>query len=425
MDSVVDSPTQGKTLAGVLALVILLVGFGDGLAFGLQRQWALASPWVVLFPLLGLALLLYLATPGRPPHGRDAIQAAALVWLFAIGLVIQVVLLQGKMNVAGYLQLAAFVVALTVIRSTFARGHSRLPVLIGPAVLVAHAFMCSYLAIAWVVWQVTGIDLSVIALTAGRDIGAYYGYRPAGWSLEPAWASMAVSVSFIGVYYLAPRARIFAMVAMVIAALALQAATLLLFVALVGVIVVARRQPRLLLVAAPVIVAVLVLPGPFTPRIEAIATGTDPSTQMRIASAGVATDVIVGSFPIGVGYGNFRDVAIYGSEWSRYLDLTVATFYKSDLLILNYVAELGAAGLLVVALVFTVLGFGRLLLPTVFLGMQALLSGTILVPALLVLAAVVGAIDRRTATEVNPGSPEVPPRRFGPRAGRIPNPLPR
>lgn len=382
-----------------LALVVLLVGFGDGLATGIQRRLNLPSPWVVLVPVAFLVLLAYHVRSGRRLPETATRRSMAVAWVMALGLLLQLVFFHG-MNVAGYVQLALFVLLLIVIKADFAGGDAGLRSRLGPALLIAYLFLCSYLVVAWIIWQFTGVDVSVVALLSGRGVAAYYGYRPAGWSVEPAWASFAVSVGFAGVYLLVPRARPIAFFAMALAAIALQSATLVLFMASVAVALVFRRRAPLLLVPMVVVVLLAVtIANPILPRIEAIVFGYDPSTQMRVASVGVAWDVVAQSFPVGVGYGNFRDVAVYGQQFSSLVDLQTYQFYKSDLVVLNLVAELGIAGLVLLAFVYRMLGFGSFLLPTIILAMQAVLSGTILMPALLVLAAVVGTLQYSRTTE--------------------------
>lgn len=101
------------------------------------------------------------------------------------------------------------------------------------------------------------------------------------------------------------------------------------------------------------------------------------------------------SFPLGVGYGNFRKHAVYPPTFARaFPNFEELESYKSDFFLLNYVAELGILG------VILVLTFGALLMRTrhalaiAFLALIAGLSGTLLLPPVLAMAAVVGLLLR-------------------------------
>lgn len=387
-------PRPSATLVALLTVALLVVGYGDGIAAGVQLRFNLPSPWIVEFALLLTFLAGYLVLSRRGIAGMDLFETKLVIWCSCLGLALQL-LFYGSINAAGYIQLCLFVFALILVRALFARAPDRLLAALGPAVLLAHVYLAGYVLTSGVVWTVAGVDLSVKALLSGAPVAIndYYGYRPAAWGAEPAWTAMALAVSCTATYYLMPRARIFALVLTALAAVALQSGTLFLFLALVACGLLARHGARgAILVGLLVVVAVpLVAIG--SNRVEAVLEGRDPSVMMRSSSAFVALDVVVRSFPFGVGYGNFRDNAIYGAEFDHFLPLDTASYYKSDLLILNLASELGFGGVLIIAYVFRVLGFGRLLLPTIFLSMLAVVSGTMLVPALLVLAAVTGSQD--------------------------------
>lgn len=391
-----EFPRPTATLVILLAVALLVVGYGDGLAAGLQSRFNLPSPWIVVFTALLVLLAGYITVAKRGLAATDVFEIEVVFWAFGLGLALQL-LLHGRIYVAGYIQLALFVAALILVRALFARAPDRLLAALGPATLLAHVFLSGYVLAAWLTWNLTGADIGVTALldsSAPAAVSTYYGYRPAAWSAEPAWTALALSVSFSATYYLMPSARQAALVLTAVAALALQSGTLFLFTAVVVCGILARRHARLAILSGVLVVAALLAVTLRSDRIEAVVQGRDPSLMMRAASAIVATDVVSRSFPIGVGYGNFRDNAVYGPEFANFLDLSAALFYKSDVMILNFAAELGLGGLLLIAYVFRLLGFGRSLMPTLFLAMQAVIAGTLLVPALLVLAALRGSQDR-------------------------------
>lgn len=390
------SSRPSPTLVILLAVALLVVGYGDGLAAGLQSRFNLPSPWIVIFTALLVLLAGYMTVVKRGFAATDVFQIEVVLWFFGLGLALQL-LLHGTMNVAGYIQLALFVVALVLVRALFARAPDRLLAALGPSILLAHVFLSGYVLTAWLTWNLTEVDVGVTRLLDSSvpvAASAYYGYRPAAWSAEPAWTALALSVSFSATYYLMPSARQAALVLTLVAALALQSGTLFLFISVVVCGLLARRHARLAILSGVLVVAALLVITLRSDRTEAVIQGRDPSLMMRSASAMVATDVVSRSFPIGVGYGNFRDYAVYGSAFSHFIDLATASFYKSDVMILNFAAELGLGGLLLVAYVFRLLGFGQFLIPTMFLAMQAVMTGTLLLPSLLILAAVRGSQDR-------------------------------
>jgi hypothetical protein len=402
------SPRPPFILIILLTVALLVVGYGDGLGAGLQARFNLPSPWIVTFGSLLALLIGYMVVANRGLAKADVFHITVVLWFLCLGLALQL-LLHGTINVAGYIQLALFVAALALVRGLFARAPDPLLAAFGRSVLFAHVFLCGYVIIAWLTWHLTGADISVRTLldsSVPAALNAYYGYRPAGWSAEPAWAALALSASFSATYYLMPSTRQAVLVLTAVAALALQSGTLFLFISVVACGILARRHARLAILPVLLVVAALLVFAFGQNRIEAVIQGRDPSAMMRADSAIVAADVVSQSFPIGVGYGNFRDYAVYGSEFSQFLDLPTASSYKSDVLILNFAAELGLGGLLLIVYVFRLLGFGQFLMPTIFLAILALTSGTLLVPALLVLAAARGCQDRLESF-ANPREPEL------------------
>ncbi len=104
----VQVPTAAVVL---LAVALLVVGYGDGLAGGLQSRFNLPSPWIVTFSILVVLLAGFLMVTGQRLAAADVQEAEAVLWLFGVGLALQL-LVHGAMNVVGYLQLAVFVVSL-------------------------------------------------------------------------------------------------------------------------------------------------------------------------------------------------------------------------------------------------------------------------------------------------------------------------
>jgi hypothetical protein len=129
-------------------------------------------------------------------------------------------------------------------------------------------------------------------------------------------------------------------------------------------------------------------------RLVNVIAGRDPSTSMRVVSSVVAVRVIDQAFPLGVGYGNFRRYAVYPAAYDAYFQtLDPDSTYKSDSFVLNYIAELGVLGLLLVGGIAWLLVSAGKYLQLVFLGMVTM-SGTILLPPVLAMAAVIGLLAR-------------------------------
>src|SRR3546814_16821576 len=111
---------------------------------------------------------------------------------------------------------------------------------------------------------------------------------------------------------------------------------------------------------------------------------------MHIDSASVALEVIDDSFPLGVGYGNFRDHAEYSSEFAAYIDLLAAPEYKSDIALLNLVSEFGFLGLVMIGLLLVLYARGRHLLLWAHLAAVLLLAGGLLIPSNVLPALAIG-----------------------------------
>jgi hypothetical protein len=134
-------------------------------------------------------------------------------------------------------------------------------------------------------------------------------------------------------------------------------------------------------------------------RIGIVLQGADPSFNMRFASAKVALDVIYQSFPIGTGYGNFRLFGVYGAEFDNFINIEFISRYKSDILFLNIFSELGIAGIIFIAMFYRSMAVAGYFLLTVVFLVILFLFGTIIVPPLILVAAVSGLVAGRTRQE--------------------------
>jgi hypothetical protein len=390
-----------------LAFLILAIGFGDGLAFGLATTLQVGSPWYFLLPPILLGFGAYWVLSRRVMRPSAFVEILVLANILLITLVVQVFTFRA-VNIGGFLQLIGFLVIVLITRATFAEAPRRIVAAVPRAIVIAHYVLCSYVLLAFVTWHLTGFDLSLIRLLSGQQpVSDFYGFRPSGLSREPSWTALALAASYTGVFCLAPRHRFRALIALIAAAATLQAASMLPFLAAIGVayLVYSRGPLSKLAVAAGPLVVLLILVSS-SPRIGEVLTGQDASSRARAGSGEVGLQIVSKSFPWGVGYGNFRSAAVLAPDIGIYAYVAQsADSYKSDFFPLNYVAELGIVGL--VACLWLALTFARArhLLPLAFYLMLVGLSGTVLMPSVLVVAMIVGTMEANRAMRAPPQTP--------------------
>lgn len=378
-------------------LLILFIALGDGLGYFLKAAVNLPSPHLLILPFFGFLLLFAFALlPNRDPgsafRGIVTFSTLLVVWLFVQEAFI------GRAYILGYGQLAIFLVFLFLTRQLFETTDRLVGRLMG-SVLVIHYVQCACIIVAALAWFVFSVNLNPLDLVRPTEIGEYYGFRAAGLSREPAWAAFAIGCTYLAIHYLLPSQRSMALLAFLVAAIFTNTGTgYLLALVFCAAHLFERRSIEVWAVGVfGVLLALAGLTYLQWDRLIVVWQGMDPSTNMRLASAGVALDVIRATFPLGTGYGNFRDFGVYGAEFDRYLDLYKTAFYKSDVLLLNLVAELGAFGLLVAGWILRVLWVPGYWLP-ILMGVLLLgLFGTSLVPPILLVAAVTGVLAARRA----------------------------
>jgi len=277
-------------------------------------------------------------------------------------------------------------------------------------IVIAHYTMAGYIVMVYLVWLAIGRDLSITGVITGiqSPLNDYYGFRPAGLSQEPAWAAFALAASYTAIHVLEPRHAMRAFIALVVAMVTVRSGTAFLFV---GMLVVAPaleqrwRVPRgqFFLLAS---VGVVLMFSLLSTRLSIVAGGGDGSTMMRLSSAGVAWNVVVDALPLGVGYGNFQRYATYTGSLAEFA--AAASSYKSDILILNLLAELGVAGAVLYVWMASVLARARHLLVWVYFIGLTFLSGTLLMPSIMVVAAVVGLAERERRLAPSAARPSMP-----------------
>lgn len=401
MSGVQTSVHQSSIVTVVMfTLLVLFVCFLDGPLYALYGITKV-PPNLLIFPTVLATLALWYVAGG---HIRfEGFSRALLVAvLFLIWWLVQS-FFGISIYVAGYLQLATFVCLLYIVRAAFATDHGQdLAAILGRSLLIIHYLFSFYILLTFIFWHANGIDISIGLLLNPTSTPEFFDYRPAGLSREPAWAAITFAATYLGVHYLYPEKRAGALIAMILAFALIRTGTSVAFLAALLALMAFERsggQARfgwtILLGAVGAAIVSFVL----WDRLEAIVSFSDPSANMRLASLGIALEVIRHDVLLGVGYGNFREYAAYGVEFDNFVDLFRATLYKSDLAILNLWAEMGVFGLLI-CLLFASAFYNAKALPLIVLPVLIMvLNGALLLPQLFVLSAIAGVVDYRTRNE--------------------------
>ncbi|OYQ19539.1 hypothetical protein CHR90_08990 [Elstera cyanobacteriorum] len=225
--------------------------------------------------------------------------------------------------------------------------------------------------------------------------------RTSGLHREPSWAGYALASSYLGVLITRPNRLWLPQIAYLLAigVTGAGAGLIMACVFIAQQVLINRRGNLVLRLGVLAVLGLLVLVV-FSGRISEVLNQNDPSSQMRLESTTVAAEVIAETFPIGTGFGNYQDHAIFDPTiWGGFLDISEATYYKSDVLALNFIAELGFFGIVLTILFIMNFSSRSNVLVFVAVMIMVLTSGTVIQPAYLVLAAIIGLERGRTARE--------------------------
>lgn len=377
-------------------LLVLYFGFSDGLGYYLRNEYGLASPHILMLPFL-LPLLLYGCFRYAPHSLSAASTDIFLVGVSAAAWAIVQLAVRDEIYILGYGQLVFFVICMLLTRRLFEFADRGLVERVAGAALFIHYLQCVLIIVAVVAWHVFDVNLNPLEFLQQVDFAENQGFRASGLAREPAWAALALGATYMIVHYLMPERRPMALLAFVVAAILANSGTAFVIgVVFASTFLLEKRSPTLWIAASAVaIAAAALLVYSQYGRILLFLDGSDPSTNMRLASAGVAWQVVVDSFPVGTGYGNFRLFGIYGAEFDNFIDLDRISFYKSDILLLNIVSELGLAGMALVWLLYRVFRVrGHQLSVFMFLILM-FLFGTVIVPPILLVVAMSGLLHAR------------------------------
>ncbi|PCJ59152.1 MAG: hypothetical protein COA65_06885 [Rhodospirillaceae bacterium] len=401
-DAQISVYQPGIVAVVVFTLLVLFICYLDGPLYALYDiTGGAVPPNLLIFPMLFLALAFWYVVGGHiRPEGFS--RALLIASFFLIWWLVQT-LFGISVYVLGYLQLATFVCLLPIVRAAFATDHGQdLAVLLGRALLIVHYLFVSYIVLTFALWHLTDTDISIGFLLNPTPLPEFFDYRPSGLSREPALAAITLATTYLGIYYLHPRKQTGALIAMIVAFAFIRTGTSIIFLAVfLTFMALEQREGKTRLGWTMFFgtAAVAVMSFVLWDRIGEVASLSDPSANMRLASIAIAFDVIWHDVLLGVGYGNFQEYAAYGADFDNFIDLFRAVLYKSDLAILNLWAEMGVFGFLIAFLFASSFYHARALLLMILPVLILVLAGGLLLPQLFALAAVAGVVDYRACED--------------------------
>lgn len=384
-----------------LIALTFLVCFSEGFGYFLRDAYNFPSPHLIGIPIFFMALAgFYFRNPGlkiqKPAGASLYFILFATLWLF-----IQLAV-RDKFYILGYGQTVLFIIMLYVARVSFEqalddrtkdRFHRNI---LGTALALHYVQIISIVVVA-LVWHATGTSLNLLEFMSQPTINETYGFRATGISREPGWAAIGLASTYMVIHYLAPERRAKALCGFILAAWLINSGTAYLFGTVFGAMFMLERRSSTLFITGGIfaVLAISLMTYIQWDRIGTVLQGSDPSFNMRFASARVALDVMYESFPIGTGYGNFRLFGVYGAEFDNYINLELVKRYKSDILLLNIFSELGVAGLGFIAMIYRAIFTKNAIAPVAVLLVVFFLFGTVIVPPLILVAVTAGLLSAR------------------------------
>lgn len=381
----------------VHALAWFLIGFSDGLVYLVMTLTETSGYMVYITPFI-VVYILYLAMFCKISISKPLFACQIIFIIFSVFLFFFQIFSVNEIYVVGYIQIMVMIGLVFLITDLFKFNENILRPHFARGILMIHYFICFYAIAAWFIQRILGVDISLYIVEMDRLTG-FAANRTSGLHREPSWAGYALAGSYLGVLVTRPHSMFLPQIAylMAIAATGAGAGLILASFFIAHQVLISKRGNLVMRVGFLGALAALVLVV-FSGRISDVLNQNDPSSQMRLESTIVAAEVIEETFPVGTGFGNYRDYAVFDPLlWGSFLNVDEATFYKSDILALNLIAELGFFGAILM-LAFGVKFISRgniLVLLTVIV--MVLTCGTVIQPVYLVLAAVIGLEKGRIA----------------------------
>lgn len=372
------------------ALAWFLIGYSDGLVYWIINQTEVTGYLLYIFPII-IIYLAYLIIFPKIRFTQKLLYRQILFLSFSIFLFFFQTLTIGEFYTLGYVQIMAMIGIILLITDIFEGNEVKLRPYFAHGILIIHYIICLYALLAWIVLRLTTIDISLYVV----DIDSLSGFavnRTSGLHREPSWAGYALASSYLGVLITRQHRMLLPQIVFLIAIAVTGAGVgLILASCFIAHHVLITKRGNLVMrmgILAGLGFLVMIV---FSSRISDVINQNDPSSQMRLESTTVAMEVIAETFPLGTGFGNYQDYAVFDPNiWGNFLDLSEATYYKSDILALNFISELGFFGsILIIILILNFTSRNNYLILISAVAM-ILTSGTVIHPAYFVLSAIVG-----------------------------------
>lgn len=381
------------------ALAWFLIGYSDGLVYWLINLTEITGYMVYITPVI-IIYIIYLFMFCKTSLSTSLVSRQIFFISFAIALFFFQILSVGEIYTAGYIQIIVMIGVSFLITDLFKENEKILRPHFANGIIITHYIICFYAIFSWVILRVVGEDISLYIVDFDT-LSGFAANRTSGLHREPSWAGYALASSYLGVLITRPNRLWLPQIAYLLAigVTGAGAGLIMACVFIAQQVLINRRGNLVLRLGVLAILGLLVLVV-FSGRISEVLNQNDPSSQMRLESTTVAAEVIAETFPIGTGFGNYQDHAVFDPNiWGGFLDISEATYYKSDVLALNFIAELGFFGIVLTILFIMNFSSRSNVLVFVAVMVMVLTSGTVIQPAYLVLAAIIGLERGRAARE--------------------------
>lgn len=381
------------------ALAWFLIGYSDGLVYWLINLTEITGYMVYITPVI-IIYIIYLFMFCKTSLSTPLVRRQIFFISFAIALFFFQIFSVGEIYTVGYIQVIVMIGVSFLITDLFKENEIILRPYFANGIITIHYIICFYAIFSWVILRVVGEDISLYIVDFDT-LSGFAANRTSGLHREPSWAGYALASSYLGVLITRPNRLWLPQIAYLLAigVTGAGAGLIMACVFIAQQVLINRRGNLVLRLGVLAVLGLLVLVV-FSGRISEVLNQNDPSSQMRLESTTVAAEVIAETFPIGTGFGNYQDHAVFDPTiWGGFLDISEATYYKSDVLALNFIAELGFFGIILTILFIMNFSSRSNVLVFVAVMVMVLTSGTVIQPAYLVLAAIIGLERGRTARE--------------------------
>lgn len=381
------------------ALAWFLIGYSDGLVYWLINLTEITGYMVYITPVI-IIYIIYLFMFCKISLSTSLARRQIFFISFAIALFFFQIFSVGEIYTVGYIQVIVMIGVSFLVTDLFKENEIILQPHFANGIIKIHYIICFYAIFSWITLRVVGEDISLYIVDFDT-LSGFAANRTSGLHREPSWAGYALASSYLGVLITRPNRLWLPQIAYLLAigVTGAGAGLIMACVFIAQQVLINRRGNLVLRLGVLAVLGLLVLVV-FSGRISEVLNQNDPSSQMRLESTTVAAEVIAETFPIGTGFGNYQDHAIFDPTiWGGFLDISEATYYKSDVLALNFIAELGFFGIVLTILFIMNFSSRSNFLVFVAVMIMVLTSGTVIQPAYLVLAAIIGLERGRAARE--------------------------